>query len=477
VTPRELFSPSTHVHPRIGSHGRTILVNGPAVQADEKEPSDLKGRRVIWDLEVLEEMIGRLACTSCRGCPCLARSEDGKLEDKQQGLAHEFVVACADCGETLTSAPTSRKMASDGPGRPPMEINRAAGAAGEMTGVRRAKQTRLLNLMGVDGVQKDLTYAAHAAVVHAALEQLSEDQLVANRVKVREYLIASGAEPDEHMRVGCVVSADVRGYSSTSGQGALIFEDGDDFPPVIIAQACRGRVCRKCDWYAEYQSAYVVPPHVCAKNWWGSSKAMEADILCHLVEEVGTYELGVDDENGGGTVPVPEEQRLHIDAVCCDEDSSFAVRLGDGSILKQAGVPVKLSDLNHSCNILYKRLIVLRTAKFRGTTVLNAKVCDCLSKAYGWCIKQNHNNPARARMQVLNMINHYFGDHSGCRDYEIEDEDGKLVTWCGFHRVGSHYKFKTLKDGKALDPVQEENQEGAGAARARSAVRGDPVQG
>jgi len=69
VTPRELFSPSTHVHPRIGSHGRTILVNGPAVQADEKEPSDLKGRRVIWDLELLEEMIGRLACTSCRGCP------------------------------------------------------------------------------------------------------------------------------------------------------------------------------------------------------------------------------------------------------------------------------------------------------------------------------------------------------------------------------------------------------------------------
>ena len=85
---------------------------------------------------------------------------------------------------------------------------------------------------------------------------------------------------------------------------------------------------------------------------------MEADILCHLVEEVGTYELGVDDENGGGTVPVPEEQRLHIDAVCCDEDSSFAVRLGDGSILKQAGVPVKLSYLNHSRNILYKRLTV-----------------------------------------------------------------------------------------------------------------------
>ena len=456
MTLRELFSPSVHVHPRIGSHGRTILVDGPAVQADEEEPSDLEGQRVIWDLALFEEMLGRLPC-ACGGSLRLARSEDGKLEDKQQGLAHEFSVACTRCGKILTSAPTSRKLPSEGPGRPVMEINRAACAAGEMTGVRRAKQTRLLNLMGVDGVQKDSTYAAHAAVVHAALEQLSEDQLVANRVKVRNYLIDNGAEPDEHMRVGCVVSADgswpVRGYSSTSGQGALIFEDGDDFPPVIIAQACRGRVCRKCDWYAEHQPTYVVPPHVCAKNWWGSSKAMEADILCHLVEEVGTYEFGVDDENGGGTVPVPEEQRLHIDAVCCDEDSSFAVRLGDGSILKQAGVPVKLSDLNHSRNILYKRLTVLRAAKFCGTTVLNAKVCDCLSKNYGWCIKQNHNNPGRAKLQVLNMIDHYFGDHSGCRDYEIKDEDGNMVTWCGFHRVGPHYKFKQLKNGKALDPV------------------------
>jgi hypothetical protein len=197
----------------------------------------------------------------------------------------------------------------------------------------------------------------------------------------------------------------------------------------------------------------MVPPHVRAKNWWGSSKAMEADILCHLVEEVGTYEHEVGDENGGGTEPIPEEQRLHIEAVCCDEDSLFAVRLGDGSILKQAGVPVKLSDLNHSRNILYKRLMALRVAKFRGTTVLNAKVCDCLSKAYGWCIKQNRGDPERARLQVLNMIDHYFGDHSGCCDYVIKDEHGNTVIWCGFHRVGPHYKFTTLKNGQALDPV------------------------
>ena len=99
--------------------------------------------------------------------------------------------------------------------------------------------------------QKDSSYTAHATVAHAALEHLSEEQLIANRVEVQKYLIDSGAQPDEHKRVGCVVSADgswpVRGYTTTSRQGSLIFEDGDNFPPVVIAQACRGRICRKCD--------------------------------------------------------------------------------------------------------------------------------------------------------------------------------------------------------------------------------------
>ena len=63
---------------------------------------------------------------------------------------------------------------------------------------------------------------------------------------------------------------------------------------------------------------------------------MEADILCHLVEEVGTYEPRRR-ENSGDTVQVPEEQRLHIDVVCCDEGRRSR-SIGGWSILKQAGV-------------------------------------------------------------------------------------------------------------------------------------------
>lgn len=72
VTPRELFSPSSYVHPVTGSHGRTVLVEVPAAQTDEKKPSDLEGRRVIWDLELFEEMLGRLPGCACGRSLCLA---------------------------------------------------------------------------------------------------------------------------------------------------------------------------------------------------------------------------------------------------------------------------------------------------------------------------------------------------------------------------------------------------------------------
>ena len=67
VFQRELFSPTTHVHPRTGSYGRNILVDGPAVQADEKEPSDLEGQRVIWDLALFKEVLDRLPGCKCGG--------------------------------------------------------------------------------------------------------------------------------------------------------------------------------------------------------------------------------------------------------------------------------------------------------------------------------------------------------------------------------------------------------------------------
>ena len=436
---------------RVGADGYARLREGAAKKTGEEDRCDLKGQRVFWDLALLEETLRQLP-----GCPCggriqFARSADGALVDRRQGLAHTFSFACDACDKILAEAPTSAKLPSDGPGRPAMEINRLAAFSGDLSGVRRRAQTKFLNGMGVDGLQNDKAYAAHGAHLHGVLQELGEAQLRKNRAAVRAHMIeVHGAEPDEFGRVGIMVSADgswpIRGYSSSSGQGALIYEDGDAFQPTVIAQQCRGRYCGKCAWYEKNEPTWVVPPHLCPRNWEGSSKAMEADILWHLVEEVATYVRATTE---GDFVEVPMEERLLVEDVCCDEDSSFAVRLTDSGILKYASAPRKLSDLNHLSGCLFKRL-KLKAETFRGTHMFSTKVVDCLCQAYRLAVKQNEGNPQRARAQFLNAIEHYWGNHAHCREYEEKDENGETNIWCGYHREGENYKHSALPKGEPL---------------------------
>ena len=231
------------------------------------------------------------------------------------------------------------------------------------------------------------------------LRELSEAQILENRARVRKHMIdVHGADLDEHGRVGMMVSADgswpIRGFSSASGQGALIYEDGDAFPPTIVAQARRGKYCAKCHWYETVEPTWVCPVHECPRNWTDSSKSMEADILVNLVEEVGRWEAEVDD---GSKVPIPMDRRLVIEDVCVDEDSSFSVRLMDGSILEQAPAPRKRSDVNHLSNCLFRRFKTYKASHLKGTSYLSNPVVNCLCERYRWCVKENKGNPERAR--------------------------------------------------------------------------------
>ena len=157
------FSPDDHLHVHVDADGYARLREGAAKKTGEEDRCDLKGQRVIWDLALLEETLRQLPGCPCGGYIQFARSADGALVDKQQGLAHEFAFACDACGETLATAPTSAKLPGDGPGRPAKEINRLAVFSGDLSGVRRRAQTKFLNGMGVDGLQDKGSYAVHGA--------------------------------------------------------------------------------------------------------------------------------------------------------------------------------------------------------------------------------------------------------------------------------------------------------------------------
>ena len=90
----------------------------------------------------------------------------------------------------------------------------------------------------------------------------------------------------------------------------------------VINYAVRSKDCRVCTTAASKNQQ--VREHACSKNWDGSSKAMEADMVIEMVREV-------------------QEKGHDIDAIIGDEDSTTIGRL-------RANVNdniVKVSDKNH----------------------------------------------------------------------------------------------------------------------------------
>ena len=158
-------------------------------------------------------------------------------------------------------------------------------------------------------------------------------------------------EVDEHKRMPVTVAADgnwsVRGSCSECGHGSLIFRDdmlegGKNF---VIAQGFRHKHCAVCSYYESNEHARLLEPpqHACRRDWDGTSKAMETDILINLVGELGQY---CGKARGGGTVvPRDENTLLRVEYVVCDDDSSFMVRVMDQ--LPEDLRPGKISDVNN----------------------------------------------------------------------------------------------------------------------------------
>ena len=141
--PRQIFSPSKmmKVSDDPSSHGN-IVSKSPTELLPLDEPwVDIRGDRVIIELDQLDKSLQQVPCGSCQHNGRLRLARDittGKLTDTQTGLAHEFLMECDRCGHGHTLATSAKMETSEGAvGRKPFVVNRAAVAAGELSGVRR----------------------------------------------------------------------------------------------------------------------------------------------------------------------------------------------------------------------------------------------------------------------------------------------------------------------------------------------------
>ena len=126
------------------------------------------------------------------------------------------------------------------------------------------------------------------------------------------------------------------------------------------------------------------------------------------------------------------------------------LRASDGRQCSRAGARAAQAIRRETPLQLFRRLKTFKASQLKGTSHLSTPAVNCICKRYRWCVTANKGYPERARRQILNMVEHYSGNHEHCRDFEEVNEAGEPIIWCGFHREGPEYKFRYLPRGKPL---------------------------
>lgn len=177
----------------------------------------------------------------------------------------------------------------------------------------------------------------------------------------------------------------------------------------IIGYETRIKSCRVCE--SAGKKGIQAKEHSCRKNWSGSAKAMEADMVVSMVKQI----------NNDSKVP--------LKTLVGDEDSAIISRVN-----KEVSKDIKKkSDSNHIKKILGNQLFSLKQKH-----KVSVKTIKYLQKLFTYMCKQNSGNPTAIVKDLEALYRHPFDDHSMCSS-----------SWCR-HREKS-CKFSSLPFGKPLN--------------------------
>ena len=180
----------------------------------------------------------------------------------------------------------------------------------------------------------------------------------------------------------------------------------------IISFDIKNRDCRFCS--IALARGKEVAPHNCQKNWYGSSKAMEAASACDMMSTL-------------------ESAGMPIDTLVMDEDSTTISRL-QKSLCHSI---TKWSDLNHIKKHVGNSLYALgKTHKQLTNTVV-----QYLQKCFSYAVFQNKGNTSGLRKAILAITPHAFGNHEFCGE------------WCGYSSQPDTYHHKTIQGNLVGDKL------------------------
>ena len=385
------------------------------VPSGRQEVPEDTGDRMLWDhaaFNHLLTLVGR--CRSCEQ-PCTLSST--VLDHR--GVQQLVSVSCSSCGWEVQLTTSSIVRRGD-VGRPPAAVNQQLGTAAVLGGISQHQVGLLLAHLGLYP-PKDIKSFTHLAdALHRVLAKLLQKQLRENRRQAYQWELQHGNKPDKQGRIRCTMLGDgswaVKGYTSSSGQGELIHEGTG----LVVAQGFRNKYCSTCSYYERYEQE--PPEHECCRNWAGSSKAMEGNILLQCL---------LDLQDAAAAADTPKDAKIIAAEVVCDEDNQWLAQAQQCKKLRVK--PKKSSDRNHLKKTLHKRLTDMKKVKLAGTReVLTDGHIRQLQRALAYVIEQVQLFPPEQRLQqyirrVRNIPAHYCDEHNGCAALTVP---GHKLHWC-----------------------------------------------
>ena len=176
-----------------------------------------------------------------------------------------------------------------------------------------------------------------------------------------------------------------------------------------VGYSVRSKCCKVCE--VAQHTGKAAKEHDCRKNWDGSAKAMEADMVVEMVKTA-------------------KEKDVIVGTMVGDEDSTSISRAR-----KEVSVDIqKRSDSNHVKMILFNSLYSLQKKHKQ----LSVKVIKYLQKCFSYMVLQNKGDASGIRKGLMALSLHPFDDHSNC------DEK-----WWRFLNEPSS-KFQSLPYGRPL---------------------------
>ncbi|XP_076083995.1 uncharacterized protein LOC143054830 [Mytilus galloprovincialis] len=373
----------------------TDLEVGENVELGSSKPW-FQGRRVV-ELDVLARSM------NCEKCSSWLRLSDIK-DEVIYGMASFLYISCPSSAcQHISLVPTGKK--SNGKG---FDINYKVCLAMINAGMGPSNVNNFLtgcNIPPVDAStlrkkQKELA----PVIIEAAEASCKEAQ--------REELECSEcSELEGSFDAGWQKKGSGWSYNSHTGHASLI---GINTGKVIEFDV-RTRNCSICQYYIGKNEPK--PPHECNVNWTGSSKGMEPDMACSMIQRLA-------------------EDGYTVGTLHADNDATTQSRL-PRSIIKK-------DDKTHVKKNLSKRLFGL-SKNYK--QLKSAKVIPYIVRCFMYTISKHQNSKQSMKTELATIVPHIFGHHEQCSP-----------TWCTYVKDPTKFRFKHLPNGKALsgDKLREE---------------------